>query len=282
MVRQVPPGLRGGHLAPAVGNFLFLRQRVVHPREQLDRLVENRRQRPRRRFALGAVGIGQQVQRGFQVQRFLFARDVKHQPGHRFVKQPVPGGSAHGRLIMQELLQLIRQLIGPHRPQAVEDRPVASKVGIGHHQPRQMLLVQPVELQAEEHQRGGVIRHLVLRIGHELGALAVHRVLVIAQPRKGHQPPGDDVDRFIGVHAVQHRGCVQRRKLALVARGKIGAGRLQPGHVLRKLRRVGRRVQIRKVPVRQVAQTARGGIGIKDRAGKRQRHGKPLAVVHPM
>ena len=44
-----------------------------------------------------------------------------------------------------------------------------------------MIIVQPVELQAEEHQRRGGGRHPVLCVAHELGALRVDGVLVVAQ-----------------------------------------------------------------------------------------------------
>ncbi len=74
VVGQVPPGLGRGHPAPAVDDFLFLGLRVVHAGEGLDVLAENARQFLRCRLALGAVLIGQQVQRALDV------RAARHRP----------------------------------------------------------------------------------------------------------------------------------------------------------------------------------------------------------
>ncbi len=230
MVRQVAPMLRRGHLAPAVVDFLFLGERVVDAGKELDVAVEHLGQCPRCRLTLGAVGIGQQVQGGFEVQLLFLTRDLEHQPGHRLVKKLVPRAGADDALVMQETLQLIRKLVRTHGAHAVKYRLVAGKIGIRGQERLQMPILDPVEFKAEEHQRRGEGGHLILRIGHELGALAVHRVLIVAQARVGHDAPGGHVNRLILLHAFQKCCGIKRGELAFIGGGEIGAGLFQPRH----------------------------------------------------
>ena len=144
--------LGAGHLAPAVVDFLLFRQRIMNAREELDILVENQRQRPRRRLAFRALGVGQQVQRGLKVQLFLFACNAEHQPRHGFIEQLVPRRCAHDGFVMQEGFQFVRQLVRTHGAHAVEHRLIAGEGGVFCQQPVQMRILQPVELKAEEHQ----------------------------------------------------------------------------------------------------------------------------------
>ena len=256
MVRQVPPCLRRRHLAPAVVNFLFLGQRVVDAGKKLDVAPEHIGKRMGRRLAPGADGIGQEVQRRFKAQLFRLARNGEHQACHRFVEQLVPRRGTHNAFVMQELFQLVRQLVWPHRAHPVKDRLVAGEGRVGVHQAGQVVVVQPVELQTEEHKRGGGRGHPVLRVAHELRALGVDGVLVIAQARKGHEPPGDDVDAFVFLHACQKARCILSAKLAFVGRRKGRAGTLKLGHVGGILRAICAWVQVGQIPVGQIAEAA--------------------------
>ena len=272
MVRQVPPGLRGGHLAPAVVDFLFLRQRVVDAGEKLDVRLEHPGQGMRRRLAPRPHRVGEEVQRGFQVQLFRLSLDGEHQPRHRLVEKLVPGGGPHHGLIVEKLLQLVRQLVRPHRAHPVEDRLVAGKVGIGGQQPGQMVVVQPVEFEREEHQRRGGSRHLVLRISHELRAFGVDGVLVVAQARIGHQPPGDDLDPFVFLHAGQQARRVLPAEPPLIGLGEGGTGALQLCHVGGEFRAIGAEVEVGQVPAWQIAKPAPAGIGVENGLGQVQGH----------
>ena len=199
-----------------------------------------------------------------------FARDLEHQPRHRLVEQAVPGGAAHDRLVVQELLQLVRQLVGAHRAHPVEHRLVAGKIGVLRQQARQMRLVQPVEFQREEHQRRGEGGDAVLHVGHELGPLAVHRVLVVAQAREGHQPPGGHVDLLIGQHAGQ-KAPWRPAWQACPRRSAAKSAQAFSSHAMSRATsgRVGRRVEVAQVPVGQLAESSarwhwhrrRGGAG---------------------
>jgi hypothetical protein len=105
--------------------------------------------RSRSGLAPGSVGVGEQVERAFDVQ--LFAVHGEGQPGDGLVKEPVPCGGPDGRLVMQELLQLVGELIRLHRAHPVEHRLVTGEPLIASQEPRQMPLVEPVELQPPEH-----------------------------------------------------------------------------------------------------------------------------------
>ncbi len=282
MVRQVAAILRGRHLAPAVLDVLFLGQRVVDAGEQLHVPREDRRQRPRPRLAPGAHRVRQQVQRRFKVQWLRLPLHLEHQPGHRLVEKAVPGGCAHGGLVVQELLHLIRQLVRAHGAHPVEDGGIAGEVGTLGQSRFQMLIGQAVELQAEEHQRRGEIRHLVLRVGHELGAGGVECVLVIAQARIGHDPPRHRLDPLIAVDAGQHGLGIEIGQPPLEIIGEIAAGLLQPDHVIGKFRCIGRGVEVGQVPFGQLAKTAAGGrVCIVQRAGKADRHRETSSLCSP-
>ena len=274
MVGQVPPGLWRRHLAPAVVDFLFLGQRVVDPGKKLDVAAKDLRQSMGRRLAPCADGVGQKVQRRLKVQLFRIPLDREHEARHRLVEQLVPRACADHAFVMQELFQLVRKLVRPHRAHAVEHRLVAGKPGVGSQEPCQMRVLKPVEFKAEEHQRRGGRGHPVLRIAHELRALGVDGVLIVAQARIGHQASGKDLDPLILFDAdAQGRG-IEGRQLALIAGGKPGAQRFKRGHVAGEFRAVRRGVKVGQVPVGQGAEAATGGVGIEDGLGQGQGHGK--------
>ena len=139
-----------------------------------------------------------------------------------------------------------------------------------------MIFIQAVEFKAEKHQRRGVFGDLILRVGHKFGAVAVHRVLVIAQTRERHDPACDDVDLLIGQNAVQHGRCIKACQLALISRRKIGAGGLQPCHIAGEFRAVGAGVKIGQIPIGKVAERAcTRCIGVKQRCWQSKCHREP-------
>ncbi len=175
----------------------------MDPREKLDVTPENLGQSHRRRFPTRPHRITQEVERRLKVQLFRLTLDGEHQPRHRLVEKLVPGAGPDHTFVVQELLQLVGKLVRAHRAQAVEHRLVARKVSVGGHQAGQVIIVQPVELKAEEHQRSGRVRDLVLRVAHELGALGVDGILIVAQTGVGHEPSGDHLDPLVFQHAGQ-------------------------------------------------------------------------------
>ena len=267
VVGQVAACLRGGQLAPAVLDLLFLGDRVVDAREKADPRLEGLGQRAGTSLALGAVLFGQQVQRGLDAQ--FLAIHVETQPRDGLVEQLVPRGRPHGGLVVQELLQLIRQLVGLHRAHPVQHRAVAGEVGIGGHQRFISVILDAVELEAEEDQRRGGSGDRLLHVGHELGARGVGGVLVVAQPREGHQAARDHVDLLVALHAGEYVIGAQIGQIAFVIRREICAFCHQPVSVAGDLGRVRRGVEVAQVPFRQVAQVLAPGIGmgIEKRSG---------------
>jgi len=278
MVGKVAAVLRIGHLAPAILDLLFLGQRVVNPREELDIALENLGQCARPGLAARAVGIAHQVQRRLEAEGLVLARDGEFQPGHGLVEKPVPGRGADHRLIMQEALQLVGELMRTHRPHPVEHRLVAGNLGGGGEDGFVSFVVDPVEFKREEYQWRGVVGDLVLAVGQELGAIGVERVLIIAQARIGHQPPGHRLDPLVAADAFQHRAGIEAGQLALIIAGKGGAFALQPAEIAGHFGRVGGGVDVGQVPFRQIAQTAGAGVGIEGGAGKADRHRATPAI----
>ena len=223
-------------------------------------------------LTFAAVTVGQKVQRAFDV--VLFAVDLEHQTGDGFVKQLVPRGGPDNRLIVQELFQLIRQLIGAHGAQAVKHGFIARKVRIGVEFRGQNIVGDAVDFQRIEHQRRREGRDLVLTIGQEFRTTRVHGVLVIAQARKGHDAPADHVDLFIALNTGQHLIGAKIGQLALIIGGKGGAFGFQPPHIAGQFRRVLGGVQIAEIPFRQVPErrsAARVGIKNGTRGGDMHR-----------
>ena len=155
VVRQVPAHLRGGELAPAVLDLLLLGERVGDAGKEGQARLEHHRQRPGGGLAPAAVAVGEQVQRGLEAQRL--AGDVEFQPRQGLVEQPVPGGGADHGLVVQEPLELVRELVGLHLADAVQHRPIAGEPGAGGEQRLEMGVLEPVELEREEDQRRGQV-----------------------------------------------------------------------------------------------------------------------------
>ena len=263
MIGQMPPGLRRRHLAPAILDFFFLGQRVVNAREELDIVLKNGGERMCGGFTLAAVLFGQQVQRGFEVQ--LLPVDGELQPGHSFIKQPIPRGGPDRGLVMQKFLQLIGQLMRLHRAHPIKDGFIAGKFCVGGQQAGKMVIIQPIEFQPVENQRCGIGRDPVLTIRHELGAVAVGGALVIAQTRKRHDAPGDDVDLLIALDSRQQARRVQIGKLAFECFRKIGTFLREPFHVAGNFRAIGCRIKVAEVPFGQVSQILSSAwVGIKN------------------
>ena len=274
VVGKVAAGLRRGHLAPAVLDLLLLGQRVVHAGKELGLIAQHTRNLARGGLPLGAIAVGQQGRGRLQPQGLTI--DDKLQPRDGLIEQAVPCGRTHGGLIVQEFLQLVGQLVGLHGAQPVEDRLVAGQIRIGGEQPIQMRVLQPVDLKAVKHQCGGGVRDPLLRVAEELRPRPIGRVLIVAQARKGHQPPSDQVDLLIGLHTGQHPIGIKVRQLALIGRGKLRAGRVAPVQIAQQLRRVLGGIEIRQIPVRQIAQIARAPLrgvigGLRGRGAKRER-----------
>ena len=88
-VRKVPRVGDVLEAAPAIGDLLILGQRISDEGKRSQTFLEGFGQRPGRCLAFLAVHVLQQIERGFDSQRF--SSDLETQASDSFVEKPVPG-----------------------------------------------------------------------------------------------------------------------------------------------------------------------------------------------
>ncbi len=207
---------RVGHVleaAPAVGNLLVLGQRVGDEREAAQVLLERPRQRRRRQAPLLAVRIHQEIERRLDGERL--AADPETQAGDGFVELPVPGRIAGHRLLVEQLLDPVLELIGLLLAHVLDPGPVMTERGVAHGGIERGI-VDAVELEREEqqmHRSGG---DALLQVAVELGALRIGGVAGIDQRGVGHQPAERVVERLV---PLDRRG---ERRTSTLARRHLG------------------------------------------------------------
>ncbi len=167
---------------------------------------------------LSSRRVLQQIERRLDRQRL--AADLEAQPRDGLVEQPVPGRIGGHRLLVEQLLDAILELIGLVLADVLEPRPVVAERGIGH-RGFELGVVEPVELEHEEQQmrrRGG---DALLHVAVEFGARRIDRVAGMNEPGIGDEPAEQIVERLVALHRLGERapgvGRVrQRGELALV------------------------------------------------------------------
>jgi hypothetical protein len=179
---------------PAVGDFLVLGQHIGDVREQPLVAVQRLAERIEAGLALCLVPVGEKVERALEVQ--LLAIDLELQRRHRLVEQPVPGRGAGHRLLVEQLLDLVVELVGLGLAQFGEPRPVAAERRIGRKAPLDHRIVDAVEFQPQKNEAGRQIGQRLVHVAEELGAGRVLRVPHILQEGIGAEPAGDVVQRF--------------------------------------------------------------------------------------
>nr|WP_255608336.1 hypothetical protein [Methylosinus sp. Sm6] len=176
--------------APAVGNLLVLGERVGHQREDAQIGLQRRAHRQRRLAPHVLIRVLHQSERGLE--RQLLAADREAQRGDGLVEQAIPGGAAGHRLLVEEPLQLVGELIGlllanilepgaPARQRSLCGGCVESGV------------VETVELKLEEQQLRRNVRDLALHVAIEFGARGVAGVAAVDEAGIGH----DSAEEFL-------------------------------------------------------------------------------------
>ena len=214
-VREMPRVGNVLEAAPAVGNFLVLRQRIGDQREGTQIFLERLGQRFGGRFAFLAVGVLKQIERRLDRQRF--AADLEPQAGDGLVERAVPGGIAGHRLLVEQLLDPILELVGLFLAHILDPRPVVAERRIGHRRV-ELFIVDAVELEREEQQmqRGG--RDAFLHVAVELRTDRIGRIAGIEQRGIGDEPAEPVVDRLV---ALDRFGQCASGALARRQRGQI-------------------------------------------------------------
>ena len=113
--------------APAVGDVLVLGERVGDQRKGALIGLEGLCQRLCRGLALLPVAVLQQIER--RLDRELLGPDLEAQAGDGLVEQPVEGGIAGLRLLEEELLELVVELVRLLLAQILDPRTVVREPG---------------------------------------------------------------------------------------------------------------------------------------------------------
>ena len=110
--------------------------------------------------------------------------DLEAQAGDGLVEQPVPGRVGGHRLLVEQLLDAILELIGLVLADVLEPRPVVAERGIGH-RGFELGVVDAVELEREEQQMRGGRRDALLHVAVELRARGIDGVAGMDEPGIG-------------------------------------------------------------------------------------------------
>ena len=188
----------------------------------------------------------------------LLAADVEAQLGHRLVEEAVPGAAAGHRLLVEELLDAVLELVGLVLPEIDDPGPVVAEQRVGVERLLDQLVVDQVQLQREEQQMRAGVRHLLLDVAIELGALRVRGVAGIDQPGIGRDAADQLLQRLeIAQCGAELAGRAffrfgrQRALPAALERLRIAPGALDVGL---QLRRGHAGIEVGEVPFRQVAE----------------------------
>ena len=242
-----------GEAAPAVGNLLVLGERVGDQREQPQVLLEGLGQRLGRGLALLRIRVLHDVQRLLERQRL--AADLEAQRHHGFVEQPVERGIAGHRLLVEQLLDAVFELVRLVLADVLDPGPVMAERGIGHSLV-QRRVIEPVQVEREEQEvqrgRGDAFLHVAV----ELGDGGIGGVAGIEQPGIGDQSAEHVLDRLVAAHRLAERAarigaCGDVGEPALVGLLELEAFGLAALEVALDLRRIHRRIKVDQIPFRQ-------------------------------
>ena len=147
------PGIRDVlEAAPTVGDVLVLGERVGDQRKGALIGLEGFRQRFGRSLALCAVAVLQEIER--RLDRELFGADLEAQARDGLVEQPVEGGIAGLRLLQEQLLELVVELVRLLLAQILDPGTVMRELG-GLHRAVQNIVIDAVEFEREEQEMRG-------------------------------------------------------------------------------------------------------------------------------
>ena len=250
-----------GELAPAVGDLLVLGERVGDQRKEAQVGAERGGEGVRRRLALRLVRV---LEPGEQrLERQALALEVEAERRHRVVEQPVPRGGARHRLLQEQLLDLVGELVRLLLADVLEPRAIVAERR-RRHRGLQRGVVDPVELELEKQEVARERRHLLVRVAVELRPGGVAGVAGVEERGVGHDAPDQVLKRLVGPHRLgevfaRRRRCGDACEPAAPAfRERLRLG-LRPREICSEARRVHALVEIVEPPLRQGAGFGRGG-----------------------
>ena len=133
--------------------------------------------------SLGPVLVEQAVERRLEAQ--LLAVDGESQRRHGLVEQAVPGAARGHRLLVEELLELVVELVGLLLAEVFDPRQEMPELRIRHRR-LERRVVEPVQLEPEEEKLRRDRGDLLLDVAVEFLPLGVRSVGGVEQPRIGY------------------------------------------------------------------------------------------------
>ena len=173
---------------------LSLASVLVIERERPQIVLESFCQRFGRRLALLAVDVLQQIERRLDGKRL--AADLEAQGCDRLVEQPVPGRITGHRLLVEELLDPVFELVGLFLAHVLDPGPIMAERGIAHRSLQQRV-IDAIELKREKQEMQRGRREAFLHVTVEFRSRGIGGVAGIHQRCVGHQPAKPVVDGFI-------------------------------------------------------------------------------------
>ncbi len=191
-----------GEAAPAVGNLLVLGERVGDQREGAQVFLEGLGERVRRCLAGIGLRVLHQVERRLDRQRFAFHLEAQARDG--FVEQPVPRRIGRHRLLVEQLLDAVLELIRLVLADVLDPRPVVPERGV-RHRGFELLVVEPVELELEEQQMDRGRRDALLHVAVEFRARRIDGVAGMHEAGERADPAEQIVERLVALHRLGER-----------------------------------------------------------------------------
>ena len=176
LVGEVAAGDRVRELAPAILQLLVLGERVGDQGEQADVASQHLGDGARRTLAPGAIVVLQQIEDLGAGQLPPVVR--KPERPHGFVEQPGPGAPPGDRLLVQDALDLVVELVRAKAAHVADPGPITGEpLGCGE-LGLELLILDPVELERDEqHLRADLVDPLHrLKEATDLRILGVGRV----------------------------------------------------------------------------------------------------------
>ena len=157
---------------------------------------------------LASSGSTRRLQRRLERQRL--ALDVEAQAGERLVEQPVPRAAPGDRLLVEEPLDPVFELVGPLQPQILDPRPVdgrapASASAFSSSASSSRFSSSPKNRRCVE-----IVGQPVLQVAVELRARRIGGVAGVDEPGEAAEPAEDLLDPLVfgdrlGKPARRHR-----------------------------------------------------------------------------
>ena len=152
LVGEVPARDRAREVAPAVLDLLVLGERVGDQGEQAGAALEHARDRLRGRLAAGPVLVREHIEDLGAGQLLALEREAQARQG--LVEQAHPGAPAGDRLLVQDALDLVVELMRAEAAHVPQPGPVVGELRGLLEPGGERLVLDPVELEGDEQEPG--------------------------------------------------------------------------------------------------------------------------------